>query len=474
MIKVVVTVILFLSSFFASAQDISVGVRDNIHSEILNENRPISIYLPPSYYKNQHQKFPVLYILDGDYNFRYVTGLIELQSSISENIPEMIVVGISGKGTQKYRENCKPNIKVKDKGNADKVLLFMEKELLPWIHNNYKVNGYNILAGHSIGGIFIINAALNKPTLFNHYIAISPALWWEDNAMHMVAKEVLEKNANFKSDIYISLANEKGMEVSSFLKEVTKSVFKYNIVIYLIVLLFLVLAIVFYRKSKMRTIIKKLTFPILSIIIGFGLCYFLLYQYYPTNNNFHFKKFTEENHNSVGEPTYKWALNTIFNRLKVDKQYFDNAVELEKYYQENKNIYKVDLNVSNGLLANTVFYILNDNEKELLKLQEVITRLYPNKLGYYNSLLIKLYSKNKEYNKAANFIKKEFSKTPQSVDLYKEIASFYKEQKKLEKANLLIEKALKLSKSQHLRQWEINELTELKEQINKDIEMLQK
>jgi len=474
MIKIVVFVILFLSNFLLSAQDVSIGSRKIIHSEIMNQDRPISIYLPPSYFKNQNQKFPVLYILDGDYNFRYVTGLIELQSSISENIPEMIVVGISGKGTQEYRKNCKPNIKVKDKGNADKMLLFIEKELIQWTNKHYKTANYNILAGHSIGGIFIINAALNKPTLFNHYIAISPALWWENNAMHAVAKGVLKNNVTYFPDVYVSLATEKGMEVSSFLKVVAKSIFSYDIVIYLIVLLFLIGAIVVFRRFKKNIIYKKLLIPILLIILGIGFSYYLKYQYYPTNSSFHFKKFTDENHNSVGEPTYKWALNTIFNGLKVDKQYFENVVELKKYYQENKRKHKIDLDVPNGLLANTVFYILNDNEEELLKMQTVIATLYPNKLGYYNSLLIKLFVKKKKYDKVEKLIKEEFQKTPLSVDMYKESANYYLVKKNLENASLFIEQALELSKFQHFRQWEINELIELKEQISKDIEMLQK
>jgi len=474
MIKFIISFVLFLSVFFLSAQDTCVDSREIIHSKILNEDRPISVYLPPSYYKNKDQKFPVLYILDGDYNFRYVTGIIELQSGISENIPEMIVVGISGKGTQEYRKNCKPNIKVKDKGNSDKVLLFIEKELFLWINKNYKANDYNIFAGHSIGGIFIINAALKKPTLFNHYIAISPALWWEKKAMHTVANRVLENNPDFQSDVYVSLADEQGMEVSSFLKEVTKSIFKYDMIIYLILLLSFVFAFILFKKSNMNVVIKKLLFPILSIIIGIGLSYYLRYQYYPTNNNFHFKKFTNENHNSVGEPTYKWALNSIFNSIQVDKQYFDNTEELERYYQDNSSKYQVNFDVPNGLLANTVFYILNSNDEELLKLQKAIENYYPNKLGYYNSLLIKLFVKNKQYDKVEKLIKEAFQKTPLSVDMYKEATNYYIAIKKLENASLFIEQALELSKLQHLRQWEINELIELKEQISKNIEMLRK
>jgi len=263
--KLIICVSFFLLSISITGQDISIGKRNSLQSVILNESRPFSVYLPPSYFKNDIQKFPVLYILDGDYNFRYVTGLIELQSSIAQNIPEMIVIGISGKGSKEYRKNCKPNIKVKDKGNADKLLLFMEKELIPYINNNYKTTDYKILSGHSVGGLFVVNAALTKPNLFNNYIAISPALWWENNAINSIAN-TFTKNSQAKPQLYLSLANEKGMGVSSFLKTVTQSIFSYNWSLYFLALLFLLLAIYLFLKIKQKA--KKLFLSISVLLIG--------------------------------------------------------------------------------------------------------------------------------------------------------------------------------------------------------------
>ena len=70
-------VIITLISFAQNA-DAEVK-RDSIYSDILGDNREISVYLPPSYYSS-NLSYPVLYILDGDYNFNYVSGLLELQS----------------------------------------------------------------------------------------------------------------------------------------------------------------------------------------------------------------------------------------------------------------------------------------------------------------------------------------------------------------------------------------------------------
>ena len=462
------TITFFIVFIFNAAigQQINIGKQISIHSEILQSDRELSVYLPPSYYENKIQKYPVLYILDGDYNFRYVTGLIELQSSISENIPEMIVIGISGKGTKEYRKNCKPNINVKDKGNADSVLLFLEKELIPYVNSTYKTANYTILAGHSVGGIFVTYAALTKPKLFNNFIAISPALWWENNALSTIASNTLKNNSNYKATVYISLADEKGMKVDDFLKKATNSLFTIN-TIYVIIFLFLLLSTYLYFRFKGLSKLKRIVFSSFILTIGILIALYLQFYYYPTDANFKFKKFSNENHNSVGIPTYKWALNTIFKTTQVEKKYFKNANDLKVYYNANKNKFSIDLDIPNGLLANTVFYILMDDEQELTKINHLITELYPNKIGYYNSLLLQLYLKNQQFKKAESLYKEVIKQVPNSVDLIKSYAEIKKEQHNIDIAKELTKKAIELADSQKLRQWRKNELIALEKSINK-------
>ncbi|MEE9429445.1 MAG: alpha/beta hydrolase-fold protein [Melioribacteraceae bacterium] len=410
LLVIIVQIIFNISSFCQEnlSNKITIGTRDTIFSNILSENRPILVYLPPSYYSNKNQKYPVLYILDGDYNFQYVTGLIELQSSISENIPEMIVIGISGKGSSTYRENCKPNVKeIEDRGNAESTALFIKQELIPYIDSTYKTDNYKILSGHSIGGLFVINTLLNHPNLFNHYIAISPALWWGKNAINDIAKKTLENNSNYETSVYISLANEEGMGVESFL-EVVKS-----------------------------------------------------------NSIFRFKKIANENHNSVGEPTYKWALNDIFNDWKVEKLYFDSADELSQHYRKTKEHFGRTFNLQNGVIANTVLYILKDNSAELKKMQQEIKRFYPNSLSYFNNLLATNFINDKKFEEAEKLLNETKNSFPNSYDTFQNLAKVKIEMNELEAADSLIAKSILWAKKQNVRQWQLNELIETKEMIAK-------
>lgn len=187
--KILILSLILFCSWNIFSQEISIGNRDMVYSEILKEDRELSVYLPPSYNTEISQKYPVLYILDGDYNFQYVAGFLELQGAISEIIPEMILIAISGKGTNQYRKNCKPHIEgVADSGNAEEVANFIKKELIPYVDKKYKTADYKILGDHSLGGLFVVNTALNHPNLFNNYIAISPALQWGNNAMEDIMK----------------------------------------------------------------------------------------------------------------------------------------------------------------------------------------------------------------------------------------------------------------------------------------------
>ena len=451
--------VLFLICYCnTQAQDISIGKKDTVSSQILNSKRALSIYLPPSYYVSKKQKFPVLYILDGDYNFNYVAGLLEIQASIAEFIPETILVGISGEGTDTYRYNCKPAVAGgKDNGNADTMAMFMEKELIPYLDSNYKTAPYKILAGHSVGGLFVINTALKHPKLFNNYIAISPALWWSDNAIEAIAKEQIAKVNEVEPNVYISLANEQGMGVEPFLSTVTDTVFKSPVLTYGIGILLVLIAIFWAIRTK------KIINPLVLALIGICISLFLVFSFYPTNKNYKFKKFPTENHNSVGLPTYRWALSDIFKDWYVKDEFFANADAMDAHYEKARLKYKGDFNIPTTVLGNT-WYTLQEDSAELLKVQELLKNLNPNALVSFNSYgANKLISKD-NFAAAEKLLKEGLEANPNSFEAYYGLAKL-NAKTNLALADSFINKALALADTQQVRQWQINELLEAQKTI---------
>ena len=392
------------------SQEISIGKRDNVYSEILQQDREFSVYFPPSYNIAVNQKYPVLYILDGDYNFQYVAGFLELQGGISEVIPEMILVAISGKGTNEYRKNCKPKIEgVEDSGNAEEMAGFIEKELIPYVNKNYKAADYKILGGHSVGGIFVINTAINHPELFNNYIAISPALWWGKNAMEDVMENTWGKTRSTSASMYISLANEQGMGVNEFIKKIPKNMMEKNI---------------------------------------------------------HFQEFPNEIHNSVGLPTYKWALGDIFKNWYVKEEYFGSAEALKNHYSEVKKQYGSIFKIPYTIVGNT-HYMLQKNEKERAKVQAVLKELNPNALVLFNTYRAGKLVDSKDYAEAEQLLKDALAINPNNFDSYDVLARIKMANGNTTEANETIDKALGLANKQQARQWQINELLETKAEINK-------
>ena len=68
-----------------------------IKSKNVDQEFELSISLPPSYSKTDNN-YPVLYLLDSNYQFVTVTGVVkflnELGSWNNIHVPEMIIVGI--------------------------------------------------------------------------------------------------------------------------------------------------------------------------------------------------------------------------------------------------------------------------------------------------------------------------------------------------------------------------------------------
>lgn len=448
---------ILISATICFGQDISIGIRDSVFSKTLNQERELSIYLPPGYNSSPNQKYPILYILDGDYNFLYVAGLLELEGGLSERIPEMILVAISGKGSETYRNNCRPNIEgIKDKGNADEMAQFIEQELIPYVNSNYKTDNFKILSGHSLGGLFVINTALNHPQLFDQYIAISPALWWGENALNKVAKEKVNTNG-FKTNVHVSLANERGMGVGSFLSVATSSVLKSNIVVYGIAVILIIIAIIWGYKRK------KIFFPIILALVGIGISAYLLFCYYPQDENFTFKRFAAENHNSVGEPTYRWALEDIFKTWRVKDDYFTSAEALKDHYEKVKSTYGAAFNIPYTVLGKT-YYTLQDNPEAISKVGETLKENYQNAFEIFT-----IYRAGKIMEKqpkeSEELINQVLNINPKSSESYHLLAKIKLANSNTEMADSLITKAMKLANYQNERQWKINELIETKNNI---------
>lgn len=214
---------------------IIIGSVDSLHSDILGEERKIWVYVPnsanPLY---STQKYPVVYLLDGDGHFHSVTGIIQQLSEINGNTvcPEMIVVGIPN--TDRTRDLTPTHTNrtlfgdssfVKTSGGGEKFTEFIEKELIPYIDAHYPTAPYRMLIGHSFGGLFTINALIHHTGLFNSFLAIDPSLWWDDQKLLKQADTVLRENRFDHKSLFLGIANtmDPGMDTLKVRKDTSKN-----------------------------------------------------------------------------------------------------------------------------------------------------------------------------------------------------------------------------------------------------------
>lgn len=220
--KEIVVFVLFMLTNFGFAQSktkIEIGTIDSVFSKVLNENRKIWIHLPRSAQKTgfAKQKYPVVYLLDGDAHFTSTVGIIEQLSEINgnTNCPEMIVVGITNTNRNRDLTPTHSDIDLpfvpknlsEQSGGGENFAVFLEKELIPYIDNKYPTAPYKILIGHSFGGLTALNILTNHTRLFNSYVAIDPSMWWDHQNFLAVTTKKLETKNLSNISLFMAAAN---------------------------------------------------------------------------------------------------------------------------------------------------------------------------------------------------------------------------------------------------------------------------
>tara|TARA_R110002051_G_scaffold188453_1_gene257874 strand:+ start:27241 stop:28068 length:828 start_codon:yes stop_codon:yes gene_type:complete len=183
-----------------------------IYSEILNEDRACLVSLPESYKDSASikKKYPILILLDGAAFFTVTSGIVHFMSSDRNRnnfMPETIVVAIEN--IDRERDFTVTKIKTKrpnTMGGGRNFLSFLEKELIPYIDENYRTEPYRTLVGHSLGGLLALNSYMDENSKFDAYISIDPSIWWSEEMMKKKIDSI--SSISFNKKLYIATANQ--------------------------------------------------------------------------------------------------------------------------------------------------------------------------------------------------------------------------------------------------------------------------
>lgn len=208
----------FFSTFIAlnssaqSFKEITIGKTLQLYSDILNENRDLNIYVTE--YFDSTKSSAVLYLLDGSLNedFIHVAGLIQFLD-MTFQIPQIIVVGIGNVDRKRDFTFATTDEELKKEfptaGHSDLFIQFIEKELQPFIGNQFKVNEQKMLVGQSLGGLLATEILLKRPQLFTKYFITSPSLWWDNHSLLLQTEKYLLNETSFTPDVYIAVGKDE-------------------------------------------------------------------------------------------------------------------------------------------------------------------------------------------------------------------------------------------------------------------------
>ncbi len=200
------------STFGQSNEDIVTAWKINIHSEILNEDRVCLVSLPDSYNDSTsiRKRYPILILLDGSTHFKTASAVANFMSSNRNRnhfMPETIIVAIEN--IDRERDFTVTKIKTKrpnTMGGGRHFLDFIEKELVPYIDENYKTESTRTLVGHSLGGLLTLNSYMDENSIFDSYISIDPSVWWDEEMMKNKVDSIAP--ISFNKKLYIATANQ--------------------------------------------------------------------------------------------------------------------------------------------------------------------------------------------------------------------------------------------------------------------------
>lgn len=166
------------------------------HSEILPDDRAISVYLPPQYLEQKERRFPVLYLQDGQNLFdgrtSYIVGRTWNAHTTADRLTQegliepVILVGIANTGLRRMAEYTPTRDFKMGGGEGRSYGRMLIEELKPLIDRSCRTlpeAKNTALGGSSLGGLVSLYLGFAHPDVFGKLAVMSPSLWWDHRSI---------------------------------------------------------------------------------------------------------------------------------------------------------------------------------------------------------------------------------------------------------------------------------------------------
>ena len=172
-------------------------------SEILNDTRDLSIYLPKSYDKDSISNFPLAIVLDGHKLFDVYVGASNYYAEL-DHAPEQIVVGIDMKDSRN-KDAGYDIISGNLDTNSKNFYRFIRDEMIPYIEATFKTSPFLTIVGESLTANYITHFLQEEYSIFNAYICLNPTL--SNNINNQMESYKLQELSSEDNTFYFYLSS---------------------------------------------------------------------------------------------------------------------------------------------------------------------------------------------------------------------------------------------------------------------------
>lgn len=186
----------------------------------LSRERNIRIYLPPGY-DTSEERYPVLYMLDGQNLFDDRTAYAgewkvdeTLNAMAAEGELSLIVVGIDNELSHRMTEYSPWDHPKHGPQEGEAFMAFVVNTVKPYIDERYRTlpgRENTGIMGSSMGAFISHYAILRYPDVFSKVGILSPSYWYSDHAYALLENAELTDSPR----IYMTVGDSEGRQMVS-------------------------------------------------------------------------------------------------------------------------------------------------------------------------------------------------------------------------------------------------------------------
>ena len=185
-----------------------------MHAAATGRDYDIQISLPADYARNRSARYPVLYVLDGQWDFKL---MLSVQGGLTYDrwTPQLIIVGITWSGANANYDSLRAmdltpaaTSRLPGSGAAPQFLAFIRDQLIPYVETTYRAEAKRrILMGASFGGLFTLYALFADPGLFWGYMAGSPAVTYASRVGFALESSYAASHHDLPARLYVAVGS---------------------------------------------------------------------------------------------------------------------------------------------------------------------------------------------------------------------------------------------------------------------------